>query len=86
MLLENEFALPVDCSMGRNSRLVVKKSGSSVTDLVPTLFEMTKIMMKIRCNLGKTDTNDKILKEFSKMESAIIKMTIDIEYLRRKGH
>lgn len=87
MLVGNEFVQPVDPSLGRNSRIVIKaKDGSSVTDLVPTLFEMVKIMMKIRCNVDKAEMDDKILEEFSKLESSIMKMTVDIEYLRRKGH
>ncbi|MDE1828914.1 MAG: hypothetical protein KGI25_01195 [Thaumarchaeota archaeon] len=72
---------------GRNGRLVSKaKDDSSVTILVPTLFEMSKAIMKMRCDLEKTDVDEKILEEFSRLESALMKMTIDIEYLRRKGH
>ena len=46
---------------------------------------MAKTTMKIRCNLEKANMDDYLLEEFSRLESAIVKMTIDIEYLRRKG-
>jgi hypothetical protein len=85
-MIGDEFVGRANSSLVRNSRLVLKsRSGSSVTDLIPTLYDMTKIMMKIQCSL-KTSTDDELLEEFSKIGSAIMKMTLDIEYLRRKGH
>ncbi len=77
----------VKYTSGRNSRLVVKsKEGSSVTDLIPTLYEMAKAIMAIKCDLDKANAGNKMLEDFSKLESAIMKMTVDIEYMRRKGH
>jgi len=86
-MIGDEFIGHANSSLVRNSRLVLKsRDDSSVTDLMPTLFDMAKIMMKIQCNLDRTSADDKLLEEFSKMESAIMKLTLDIEYLRRKGH
>jgi hypothetical protein len=86
-MIGDEFIGHANSSLVRNSRLVLKsRDDSSVTDLIPTLFDMAKIMMKIQCNLDRTSADDKLLEEFSKMESAIMKLTLDIEYLRRKGH
>jgi len=86
-MIGDEFIGHANSSLVRNSRLVLKsRDDSSVTDLMPTLFDMAKIMVKIQCNLDRTSADDKLLEEFSKMESAIMKLTLDIEYLRRKGH
>jgi len=86
-MIGDEFIGHANSSLVRNSRLVLKsRDDNSVTDLMPTLFDMAKIMMKIQCNLDRTSADDKLLEEFSKMESAIMKLTLDIEYLRRKGH
>jgi len=86
-MIGDEFIGHTNSSLVRNSRLVLKsRDDNSVTDLMPTLFDMAKIMMKIQCNLDRTSADDKLLEEFSKMESAIMKLTLDIEYLRRKGH
>lgn len=86
-MIGDEFIGHANSSLVRNSRLVLKsRDDISVTDLIPTLFDMAKIMMKIQCNLDRTSADDKLLEEFSKMESAIMKLTLDIEYLRRKGH
>ncbi|MDE1726392.1 MAG: hypothetical protein KGH89_03920 [Thaumarchaeota archaeon] len=86
MMVGDEFIDGVISSLKRNSNLILKsKTDSSVTDLIPTLYDMTKIMMKIQCNLEKIG-EPSMLEEFSKIESAIMKMTLDIEYLRRKGH
>ncbi|MGI0046991.1 MAG: hypothetical protein ACREBB_07370 [Nitrosotalea sp.] len=85
-MLDDEFGHAKHVS-GRNGRLVVRsKESRSVIDLIPTLYDMAKTTMKIRCNLDKTNAGDKMLEDFSKLESAIMKMTVDIEYLRRKGH
>ncbi|MGB9002710.1 MAG: hypothetical protein WCC52_02770 [Nitrosotalea sp.] len=87
MITGDEFIGRANSSLVRNSRLVLKsRDGSSVTDLMPILYDMAKIVMKIQCNTDRTSTNDRLLEEISKMESAIMKMTLDIEYLRRKGH
>lgn len=87
MMTGDEFIGRANSSLVRNSRLVLKpRDGNSVTDLIPTLYDMAKIMMKIQCNADRTSTDGKLLEELSKMESAIMKMTLDIEYLRRKGH
>ncbi|HKU33489.1 MAG TPA: hypothetical protein VJR22_06560 [Candidatus Nitrosotalea sp.] len=85
MLVGDEFA-DYGHSLDRKSRQVAKTKDGSVTDLIPTLFDMTKAMMKIRCNLDEADANDEMLEEFSKIESAIMKMTNQIEYLKRIGH
>ena len=86
-MIGDEFIGHANSSLVRNSRLVLKsRDDNSVTDLMPTLFDMAKIMMKIQCNLDRTSADDKLLEEFSKMESAMMKLTLDIEYLRRKGH
>ena len=86
-MIGDEFIGHANSSLVRNSRLVLKsRDDNSVTDLMPTLFDMAKIMVKIQCNLDRTSADDKLLEEFSKMESAIMKLTLDIEYLRRKGH
>lgn len=86
MMVGDEFIDGVISSLKQNSNLILKsKTDSSVTDLIPTLYDMTKIMMKIQCNLEKIG-EPSMLEEFSKIESAIMKMTLDIEYLRRKGH
>lgn len=85
MLVGDEFA-DYGHSLYRKSRQVAKTKGSSITDLIPTLFDMTKAMMKIRCNMDEANANDEMLEEFSKMESAIMKMTNQIEYLKRIGH
>lgn len=86
-MIGDEFIGHANSSLVRNSRLVLKsRDDSSVTDLMPTLFDMAKIMVKIQCNLDRTSADDKLLEEFSKMESAIMKLTLDIEYLRRKGY
>jgi hypothetical protein len=86
-MIGDEFIDHANPSLVRNSRLVLKsRDDGSVTDLIPTLFDMAKIIMKIQCNLDRTSADDKLLEEFSKMESAIMKLTLDIEYLRRKGH
>lgn len=70
----------------RNSRIVPKaRGGSSVTILVPTLFEMSMAVMRMRCSMEKAKASDKVFEEFSKLESAMMKMTVDIEFLRRKG-
>lgn len=85
MLPENGFEEHGNRLFGRNARHTVKtKDGISVTDLIPTLFDMAKTTMKIRCNLEKANMDDTLLEEFSRLESAIVKMTVDIEYLRRK--
>ncbi len=85
LLTRNEFSYDKN-SFGRNSRLVVKtKDSPSATDLIPTLFEMAKSVMKIRCNLDKTNVDSKVLEEFSNLESDIMKIAVDIEYLNRKG-
>ncbi len=87
MIIEDEFIDHANSSLVRNSRLVLKsRDGISVTDLMPTLYDMAKIMMKMQCNLDSTSADDKLLEDLSKMESAIMKMTLDVEYLRRKGH
>ncbi|MFZ1077103.1 MAG: hypothetical protein WAN47_06710 [Nitrosotalea sp.] len=87
MIIGDEFVDRANSSLVRNSRLVLKsRDGVSVTDLMPTLYDMAKIMMKIQCNLDRTSADDKLLEDLSKIESAIMKMTLDIEYLRRKGH
>lgn len=87
MMTGDEFIGRANSSLVRNSRLVLKsRDDNSVTDLIPTLYDMAKIMMKIQCNADRTSTDGKLLEELSKMESAIMKMTLDIEYLRRKGH
>lgn len=87
MIIEDEFIDHANSSLVRNSRLVLKsRDGISVTDLMPTLYDMAKIMMKMQCNLDRTSADDKLLEDLSKMESAIMKMTLDVEYLRRKGH
>ncbi|MGI0086373.1 MAG: hypothetical protein ACREBI_00215 [Nitrosotalea sp.] len=86
MMIEDEL-IGRERSIGQNSRLVLEsKDASSVTDLIPTLYDMAKIMMRIRCGLGKTSADDKLVEEFSKMESAIVKMTFDVECLRRTSH
>jgi len=86
-MIGDEFIGHANSSLVRNSRLVLKsRDDGSVTDLIPTLFDMAKIMMKIQCSLDRTSVDDKLLEEFSKMESAMMKLTLDIEYLRRKGH
>lgn len=87
MIIEDEFIDHANSSLVRNSRLVLKsRDGISVTDLMPTLYDMAKIMMKMQCDLDRTSADDKLLEDLSKMESAIMKMTLDVEYLRRKGH
>lgn len=87
MMTGDEFIGRANSLLVRNSRLVLKsRDGNSVTDLMPTLYDMAKIMMKIQCSTDRTSIDDKLLEELSKMESAIMKMTLDIEYLRRKGH
>lgn len=87
VMIGDEFIGHANSSLVRNSRLVLKSGADdSVIDLIPTLYDMTKIMMKIQCSLNKTSTDEKLLEEFSKMGSAIMKMTADVEYLRRKGH
>ncbi|MGB6463422.1 MAG: hypothetical protein WBF38_04260 [Nitrosotalea sp.] len=86
-MTEDEFICRANSSLARNSDPALKsKAGSSVTDLIPTLYNMAKIVMKIQCSLDVTSMDDKLLEEFSKIASAIMKMTLDIEYLRRKGH
>lgn len=86
-MIGDEFIGHANSSLTRNSKLVLKSgTNGSVVDLIPILYDMTKIMMKIQCSLDKTNTDEKLLEEFSKMGSAIMKMTVDIEYLRRKGH
>lgn len=86
-MIGDEFTGHANSSLVRNSRLVLKLgTDGSVVDLIPTLYDMAKIMMKIQCSLDKTGADEKLLEEFSKMESAMMKMTVDIEYLRRKGH
>ena len=86
-MIGDEFIGHANPSLTRNDRLVLKsRDDGSVTDLIPTLFDMAKIMMKIQCSLDRTSVDDKLLEEFSKMESAMMKLTLDIEYLRRKGH
>ena len=85
MLIGNEFVRRKEQTLVRDGRVGLKpKDGSSVTILVPTLFEMSKAIMKMRCNL-KADADEIILEEFSKLEYAMMKMTVDIEYLRGKG-
>lgn len=86
-MIGNESIGHANSSLVRNGRLVSKsRDDTSVTDLIPTLFDMAKTMMKIQCNLDRTSIDVKLLEEFSKMESAMMKLTLDIEYLRRKGH
>lgn len=86
-MIGDEFIGHANSSLVRNSRLVLKsRTDGSVVDLIPTLYDMAKIMMKIQCSLAKTSTDDKLLEEFSKIESAMMKMAVDIECLRRKGH
>lgn len=86
-MIEDEFIGHANPSLVHNGRLVLKsRDDVSVTGLIPTLFDMAKIMMKIQCNLDRTSADDKLLEEFSKMESAMMKLTLGIEYLRRKGH
>ncbi len=87
MMIEDEYISHENSSLVRNSRPVSKsKDDSSVTDLIPTLFDMAKIMMRIECNLDKKDMDDESLEELSKIASAIMNMTLAIEYLRRKGY
>jgi hypothetical protein len=87
MIIRDEFVGNANVLLARNDRFVPKsRSGSSVTDLIPTLYDMAKIMMRIQSSLDKTCMNEELLEEFSKIASAIMKMTLDIEYLRRKGH
>ena len=86
-MIEDEYISHENSSLVRNGRPASKsKDGSSVTDLIPTLFDMAKIMMRIECNLDKKNMDDESLEELSKIASAIMKMTLDIEYLRRKGY
>ncbi|MDE1766897.1 MAG: hypothetical protein KGI27_11610 [Thaumarchaeota archaeon] len=85
-LSENEFAEYSRLSFGRNARHTVKtRDKSSVIDLIPTLFDMAKTTMNIRCDLDKANVDYKILEDLSRLESAIVKMTSDIEHMRRKG-
>ena len=87
VMIGDEFIGRANPSLVSNGRLVLKsRTNDSIVDLIPTLYDMAKIMMKIQCNLTKTSTDDKLLEEFSKIESAIMKMAADIEYLGRKGH
>lgn len=87
MLVGSEFVRGTEQVPRRNGRLVTRaKDGSSATILVPTLFDMSKALMRMRCNLQKEDSADKVLEDFARLESAMMKMTIDIEYLRRKGY
>jgi len=87
MMTGDEFIGRANYSLVRNSRLVLKsKYGSSITNLMPILYDMAKIVMKIQCNTDRISTDDKLLEDLSKMESAIMKMTLSIEYLKRKGH
>ncbi|MGH2612362.1 MAG: hypothetical protein ACRDFB_04870 [Rhabdochlamydiaceae bacterium] len=86
MMIEGEF-IGRERSLERNRRLVLKpKDDISVTDLIPTLYDMAKIMMRIQCGLDKTSTDEKLFEEFSKMESAIMKMALDVECMRRKSY
>lgn len=86
-MIGDEFIGHANSSLVRNSRLVLKSgTDGSVVDLIPTLYDMAKIMMKIQCSLDKTSADEKLLEELSQMASAIMKMTVDIEHLRRKGH
>ncbi|MDE1867636.1 MAG: hypothetical protein KGI08_08020 [Thaumarchaeota archaeon] len=86
MMIGDEFIDDTISSLKRNNNLVLKsKIDISVTDLISTLYDMTKIMMKIQCNIEKTGESS-MPEEFSKIWSAIMKMTLDIEYLRRKGY
>lgn len=85
-MIEEEF-IGRGRSQGQESRLVLKtKNASSVTDLIPNLYDMAKIMMRIRCGIDKTRADDRLLEEFSKMESAIMKMALDVESLRKTSH
>ncbi|HJT10699.1 MAG TPA: hypothetical protein VJ771_07940 [Candidatus Nitrosotalea sp.] len=85
MLVGDEFA-DSSRSLDRQNELVAKTKDGSVTDLIPTLFDMTKAVMKIKCNLDKKSADEKMLEDFSKLESAIIEMTGQVEYLKRMGH
>ncbi len=85
MLVGDEFA-GSNNFIDRKNELATKIKDGSVTDLIPTLFDMTKAVMKIRCNLDKTSADDKMLEDFSKLESTIIEITSQIEYLKRMGH
>lgn len=85
MLAESELAPVQDPSHVRNSRTRAKKAGGSATDLVPTLFEMTKALMKIRCSLDREGLAAEVQDEIAALEAAIMKMTVDVNYLRRKG-
>lgn len=86
MLAGQEFVGDESRIHGRNGRVVVRQKGVSVTILVPTLFEMAKSVMRMRCALEKAGSDSKTLEELSKVESALMKVTVDIEYLRRKGN
>lgn len=85
MLSGSELAPVHDPSHVRNSRVTTKKKGAAAVDLVPTLFEMTKILMKIRCSIDRSGIAGELEPEIGALEAAIMKMTVDVNQIRRKA-
>ncbi|HJU13017.1 MAG TPA: hypothetical protein VJ792_00990 [Candidatus Nitrosotalea sp.] len=57
---------------------------ASVTSLIPVLFEMTKTVMRIRCSMARGEKAYKVQDLVSVLESSILRMAVDIEYLRKR--
>lgn len=72
--------------MVRNSRVSTRvRVRPAVTDLIPTMFVMIKSIAKIKCTMEKMPPNETLQQELSSLESSLMKMTLDVEYLSRKG-
>lgn len=86
MFLESEH-LVKEAGPAERSGMCIPTSlkDPSIASLVPTLFAMTKTVMRIRCSMARGESANKVQELVSMLESSILNMALDVEYLRKRG-
>lgn len=85
MLLENgHLVKEVGPTERSGMGMIPSLKDPSITSLVPALFEMTKTVMRIRCSMARGESANKVQDLVSVLESSILRMALDVEYLRKR--